>query len=62
VSLVSTKVPFKGTGKEFISADCVEIRSAVLKALQKCCNQLKFKITARLREKTQRDRKKELLQ
>lgn len=62
VSLVSTKVPFKGTGKEFVSADCVEIRAAVLRALKQCCNQLKHKISANARERSQRDRKKELLQ
>lgn len=62
VSLVSTKVPFKGTGKEFVSADCMEIRASVLRALKQCCNQLKHKIAAKHRERSQRDRKKELLQ
>ena len=34
VSIVSTKVPFKGTGKEFIGSDIVEIANAVKRALQ----------------------------
>jgi len=62
VSIVSTKIPFKGTGKEFISSDCDEIRDCVKSALQKCCGQLKVKILKRQKENSQRGRKKELLQ
>lgn len=61
VSIVSTKIPFKGTGKEFISGDCVEIREAVKNALQKCCTQLKSKIAQRLRVQSQSSRRKELV-
>ncbi|KZV52333.1 DNA topoisomerase 6 subunit B, partial [Dorcoceras hygrometricum] len=41
VSIVSTKIPFKGTGKEYIGDDINEIASAVKTAIQQCCAQLK---------------------
>lgn len=44
VSLVSTKVPFKGTGKEYIGEDITEIRDAVREALLSCCAQLRVKL------------------
>ena len=34
VSIVSTKIPFKGTGKEFIGSDIQPISRAVKRALQ----------------------------
>lgn len=36
VSIVSTKIPFKGTGKEFIGSDIQPIARAVKRALQVC--------------------------
>ena len=54
--------PTQGTGKEFISADCLEIAEQTQKAIQKCCVQLKTKITKRDQLKSQGGRKKELLQ
>ena len=39
VSLVSTKVPFKGTGKEYIGDDIPEVQAAVKRAIEKCCVQ-----------------------
>eukprot|EP00964_Phaeocystis_antarctica_P081411 scaffold50935_cov44-Phaeocystis_antarctica.AAC.2 len=55
VSLVSTKVPFKGTGKEYIGDDIPEVlhpltspytpvQAAVKRAIERCCLQLKAKI------------------
>ncbi len=41
VSIVATKVPFKGTGKEYIGDDIDEIRLAVTQAIRHCCLQLK---------------------
>ena len=41
VSIVSTKVPFKGTGKEYIGDDIEPIKASIKKAIQNCCRQLK---------------------
>eukprot|EP00039_Didymoeca_costata_P027517 m.18536 g.18536 ORF g.18536 m.18536 type:complete len:662 (+) comp6348_c0_seq1:168-2153(+) len=60
VSIVSTKIPFKGTGKEFISNDCTEIKEAVRDAIAKCGSQLKAKIIQAEKKKTQQNRRKEL--
>jgi DNA topoisomerase VI subunit B len=40
VSIVSTKIPFKGTSKEYIGDDCTSVQLSVRKALQQCGNQL----------------------
>ena len=40
ISIVSTKVPFKGTGKEYIGDDIPEVQAAVKRALERCCNQV----------------------
>eukprot|EP00002_Diphylleia_rotans_P032471 TRINITY_DN6827_c0_g1_i1.p1 TRINITY_DN6827_c0_g1~~TRINITY_DN6827_c0_g1_i1.p1 ORF type:complete len:690 (+),score=148.34 TRINITY_DN6827_c0_g1_i1:68-2137(+) len=61
VSIVSTKIPFKGTGKEYIGDDILEMREAVKKALLQCCLQLRHKIKKRLEQKERRERKKVLL-
>ncbi|CAM6127753.1 unnamed protein product [Calypogeia fissa] len=53
VSIVSTKIPFKGTGKEYIGDDVTEMASAVKSVLQQCCIQLKSKI---VRQQQARDR------
>jgi DNA topoisomerase-6 subunit B len=55
---VSTKIPFKGTGKEYIGDDIAEIAAAVKSALQNCCIQLKSKIVRQqqARERLQRKR------
>ena len=37
VSIVSTKIPFKGTSKEYIGDDATEIQQSVKRALQGCC-------------------------
>ena len=41
VSVVSTKIPYKGTGKEYIGDDIEPIKASIKKAIQGCCRQLK---------------------
>ncbi|XP_075500761.1 DNA topoisomerase 6 subunit B isoform X1 [Primulina tabacum] len=60
VSIVSTKIPFKGTGKEYIGDDINEIASAVKIAIQQCCAQLKSKIVKRIQAREQQERKRSL--
>ncbi len=40
VSIVSTKIPFKGAGKEYIGDDVEEMVAAVKQAIQSCCLQV----------------------
>jgi hypothetical protein len=44
---VSTKIPFKGTGKEYIGDDITEIQTSVKRALQSCCQQLRSQLSKR---------------
>lgn len=60
VSIVSTKIPFKGTGKEYIGDDIEEIASAVKLAIQQCCNQLKAKISKQQAARDKQERKRNL--
>ena len=60
VSLVSTKVPFKGTGKEYIGDDIPEVQAAVKRALEKCCLQLKSKIVKQRSLQEEKERRKNL--
>ncbi|KMT14432.1 hypothetical protein BVRB_4g072100 [Beta vulgaris subsp. vulgaris] len=60
VSIVSTKIPFKGTGKEYIGDDISEIASAVKSAIQQCCIQLKSKIMKRIQAREQQERKRNM--
>lgn len=60
VSIVSTKIPFKGTGKEYIGDDISEIASAVKTAIQQCCTQLKAKIVKKIQAREQQERKRSL--
>jgi DNA topoisomerase VI subunit B len=46
-SIVSTKIPYKGTGKEYIGDDLEEIQTSVKRALQSCCQQLRVHLTKR---------------
>eukprot|EP00126_Sphaerothecum_destruens_P006083 Sdes_comp19206_c0_seq1m10066 len=61
VSIVSTKIPFKGTGKEYIGDDAEEIARAVKHAIQQCCFQLKVKLVRAGNLKSQLDRKSNLV-
>ncbi|KAK9999887.1 hypothetical protein SO802_019490 [Lithocarpus litseifolius] len=60
VSIVSTKIPFKGTGKEYIGDDISEIAAAVKSAVQQCCIQLKSKIVKKIQAREQQERKRNL--
>ena len=57
VSIVSTKIPFKGTGKEFIGSDIVEIAKVVKRSLQACCQQLRVEVRRRDAAKERANRK-----
>jgi DNA topoisomerase VI subunit B len=61
VSIVSTKVPFKGTGKEYIGDDITEIQHSVKRALQDCCRQLKADLVKKHAMKDSRERKSRLV-
>lgn len=60
VSVVSTKIPFKGAGKEYMADDVEEIQAAVKAAIQACGVQLKAKIARAQAAREQRQRKKNL--
>ena len=60
VSMVSTKIPFKGTGKEYIGDDILPIQAAVKGALQACCKQLRVKLLLRRSAAERRNRTKNL--
>ncbi|XP_057731890.1 DNA topoisomerase 6 subunit B-like isoform X1 [Arachis stenosperma] len=60
VSIVSTKIPFKGTGKEYIGDDITEIASAVKYSIKQCCVQLKSKIVKKMQAREQQERKRNL--
>ena len=60
VSLVSTKIPFKGAGKEYIADDVKDIQDSVRSAIQNCCVQLKKKIVRQQAAKEQKQRKRNL--
>ncbi|CAL6371761.1 unnamed protein product [Bathycoccus prasinos] len=60
VSIVSTKIPFKGTSKEYIGDENAEIAEAVDKAIKQCAAQLRGKIVRAQALKDRRARKKAL--
>lgn len=61
VSIVSTKIPYKGTGKEYIGDDITDISVSVKRALQLCCQQLRVHLVKRNALRDQRDRKSKLV-
>mmetsp|Transcript_38754 Transcript_38754/g.69858 ORF Transcript_38754/g.69858 Transcript_38754/m.69858 type:complete len:706 (-) Transcript_38754:102-2219(-) len=61
VSIVSTKVPFKGTGKEYIGDDITEIQLSVKRALQSCCQQLRAHLAKRNALRDVKERRSRLL-
>jgi DNA topoisomerase VI B subunit len=61
VSIVSTKVPFKGTGKEYIGDDITEIQHSVKRALQSCCQQLRVHLAKKHAMKDIKERKSRLV-
>jgi DNA topoisomerase VI B subunit len=60
VSIVSTKIPYKGTGKEYIGDDITEISVSVKRALQQCCQQLRTHLQKRNALRDQKERKSKL--
>ncbi len=60
VSIVSTKIPYKGTGKEYIGDDITEISHSVKRALQSCCQQLRAHLQKRNALRDQKERKSRL--
>lgn len=46
MSLVSTRIPFKGAGKEYVADDVAELVGAVRAALQACGTQLRVRVTS----------------
>eukprot|EP00877_Chromochloris_zofingiensis_P003200 jgi/Chrzof1/12881/Cz07g10220.t1 len=61
VSIVSTKIPFKGAGKEYIGDDVEEMVAAVKQAIQQCGVQLKAKIARALAAREHQQRKRNLV-
>ncbi|KAK9840997.1 hypothetical protein WJX81_004968 [Elliptochloris bilobata] len=60
VSIVSTKIPYKGAGKEYISDDMEALVGAVKQAIMHCCLQLKSKIARKLVAREQQARRRNL--
>lgn len=60
VSIISTKIPFKGAGKEYIGDDIEEMVGAVKQAIQACGVQLRVKIAKVLAQREQAQRKRNL--
>jgi DNA topoisomerase-6 subunit B len=61
VSLISTKIPFKGTSKEYIGDDKGELHAFIRSAMSACCSQLKRKIAQHTADKAKADRKRNLI-
>ena len=61
ISIVSTKIPFKGTGKEYIGDDITEIQQSVKRAIQNCCSQLRVHLAKRNALRDVKERKSRLL-
>ena len=61
VSIVSTRIPFKGTSKEYIGDDVTEVQHSVKRALQGCCNQLRVNLARNIAQREDNERKKTLV-
>lgn len=60
VSIVSTKIPYKGTGKEYIGDDITEISASVKRTLQSCCQMLRTHLQKRNAIRDRQERKGKL--
>lgn len=58
VSIVSTRIPFKGTSKEYIGDDVTEIQLSVRRALQGCCQQLRASLAHSISVREEAERRK----
>jgi DNA topoisomerase VI B subunit len=61
VSIVSTRIPFKGTSKEYIGDDVLEIQYSVKRALVGCCQQLRQLLHESLSKKEMNEKRKLLV-
>ena len=61
VSIVSTKIPFKGTSKEYVGDDHGILHDTIKTALLQCCRQLKHKVVRANSLKLQRERHQTIL-
>ncbi len=61
VSIVATRIPFKGTSKEYVGEDVNEIKAAVKKCISMCCLSLKANLAQKLARQTEQERKKLLV-
>jgi DNA topoisomerase-6 subunit B len=61
ISIVSTKLPFKGTSKEYIGDDVLEMNASVKRAIQGCCQQLRVALAISMAHKEQQERRKTLI-
>jgi DNA topoisomerase VI subunit B len=61
VSIVSTRIPFKGTSKEYIGDDVLEIQHSVKRALIGCCQQMKGQLAESMAKKNIFEKQKTLL-
>ena len=60
VSLVSSKIPFKGTSKEYIGDDRDVLHASIKRSITQCCVQLRRRIVQRSREREKEERKRML--
>jgi DNA topoisomerase VI subunit B len=61
VSIVATKIPFKGTSKEYVGDDVIELQHSVKRAIIGCCQQLRVSLALNIKKKEQQERKNTLL-
>lgn len=61
VSIVSTRIPFKGTSKEYIGDDVLEIQHSVKRALVGCCQQLRQLLSESLAKREMNEKRKLLV-
>ena len=61
VSIVSTKIPFKGTSKEYVGDDVTEIQQSVKRTILGCCQQLRVSLAKSIAKREEQERKKILL-
>jgi len=62
VSIVSTKIPFKGTSKEYVGDNVTEIQQSVKRTILGCCQQLRVSLAKSIAKKEEQERKKILLE
>ena len=56
VSIVSSKIPFKGTSKEYIGDDRAVLHASIKHAITQCCLQLKKRILGKQRDREKLER------